>query len=101
MMVCVYPGSPTPKFSVQSSMARDAIGSGSGNLAMSAKVRVTTVARFEAGDEVRDRAFESIRGDARHMKNYKEKFAHNGISIETRGKNVTLRIPVCLRRWGG
>ena len=29
---------------------------------MSAKVRVTTVARFEAGDEARDRTFESTGG---------------------------------------
>jgi transcriptional regulator with XRE-family HTH domain len=45
---------------VQSRMARAALGMGVRELAAAAKVSVDTVARFERGDELKERTIEAI-----------------------------------------
>jgi transcriptional regulator with XRE-family HTH domain len=48
--------------SVQSRMARAALGMGVRDLASAAKVSIDTVARFERGDELKERTIDAIRG---------------------------------------
>ncbi len=47
---------------VQCRMARAALGWGVRELAAAAKVSIDTVARFERGDELKERTIEALRG---------------------------------------
>jgi hypothetical protein len=60
----------------------------------------STISRVELGCNTVNIKL-STRPDAARLHKYKESVDGSGVTIEAKGKGVTLRIPVRLRSWGG
>ena len=79
---------------VQSRMARAALGWGVRELAAAAKVSIDTVARFERGDELKERTIEALRRtlEAAGVKFIEENGGGVGVRLRKPGKEKSRKL---------
>jgi transcriptional regulator with XRE-family HTH domain len=74
---------------IQSRMARAALGMGVRDLAAAAKVSIDTVARFERGDELKERTIDALRSalEAAGIEFIEENGGGPGVRLQKRTPN--------------